>query len=251
MHSEKSSAIVLRIVPWSETSLIVTLLTREFGKISAVAKGARRLKNPFDGALDLLSVCSIVFIDKSGDVLDLLTESKLVRRFRSGDRSLDRLHAGYYLADLVNHLVEADKGLSELFDLTDSALERLDAGQAPSSIVLQYELNALRLLGHGPQFEVCVQCSSEIVLESSSTAFSLSAGGLVCRNCLPGQTQVIRLKNDLIFFLREANRSDWRSGELMILPTERRAEVRQLMNGIISQLLERPVRLANLLDSIP
>src|SRR5262245_4333854 len=92
MASEKSSAIVLRTVEFSETSLVVTLFTRDFGKVTALAKGARRPKGPFESALDLLAVVRIVFLRKSSDVLDLLTEAKLDRRFRAAGRDLNRLY---------------------------------------------------------------------------------------------------------------------------------------------------------------
>ena len=82
MPAEQATALVLRTVDFSESSLVVTLFTREFGKIGALAKGARRLKGPFESALDLLALCRIVFLRKSSDALDLLTEAKLERRFR-------------------------------------------------------------------------------------------------------------------------------------------------------------------------
>ncbi len=82
MSSEKATALVLKVVEFSETSSVVTLFTREFGKIHALAKGARRPKGPFESALDLLALCRIVFLRKSSGALDLLTEAKLERRFR-------------------------------------------------------------------------------------------------------------------------------------------------------------------------
>ena len=75
MSSEKASALVLRVTDFSETSLVVSLFTREFGKIGAMAKGARRLKNPFESALDVLAHCRIVFLHKSSEALDLVTEA--------------------------------------------------------------------------------------------------------------------------------------------------------------------------------
>ena len=80
---DKSDAIVLRTIEFSETSLVVTLFTREFGKLGVLAKGARRPKGPFEGSLDLLAVCRVVVIRKASDALDLLTEAKLERRFRA------------------------------------------------------------------------------------------------------------------------------------------------------------------------
>ncbi len=81
MSSEKTLAIVVRVVEFSESSCVVTLFTRDFGKVGALAKGARRPKSSFESALDLLAVCRIVFLHKSSDTLDLLTEAKLERRF--------------------------------------------------------------------------------------------------------------------------------------------------------------------------
>jgi DNA repair protein RecO (recombination protein O) len=106
MSLEKTDAIVLKTVEWSETSLVVTLFTKDFGKISAIAKGARRLKSPFESALDLLSLSSVVFLKKSGESLDLLTEAKLLRRFRSAQVGLLPLYCGYYASELVNALTE-------------------------------------------------------------------------------------------------------------------------------------------------
>src|ERR1051325_2178758 len=99
MASEKTQAIVLKVVEFSETSCVLTLFTEDFGKIGALAKGARRPKSPFEGALDLLALVRIVFLHKSSDALDRLTEAKLERRFRSAQRDLSRLYAGYYVAE--------------------------------------------------------------------------------------------------------------------------------------------------------
>src|SRR4029453_8299073 len=106
MATEKTRAIVLKVVEFSESSCVVTLFTEDFGKVGALAKGARRPKGPFDGAIDLLALPRIFLIRKSSDALDLLTEAKLERRFRSSQRCLSRLYAGYYVAELLSELTE-------------------------------------------------------------------------------------------------------------------------------------------------
>ena len=117
MSLEKTTAIVLRVVEFSETSCIVTMMTREYGKITVMAKGARRPKSPFEAALDVLSVCRIVFIKKHSATMDLLTEAKLERRFRAAASSLDRLYAGYYVAELLKLLTDDADPHPDLFDL--------------------------------------------------------------------------------------------------------------------------------------
>src|SRR5262245_23197529 len=106
MPSEKTRAIVLRLVEFSESSLVATLFTEDFGKVGALAKGARRAKSAFEGALDLLALVRIVFLRKSSDSLDLLTEARLERRFRSAERDLQGLYAGYYVVELLAELTD-------------------------------------------------------------------------------------------------------------------------------------------------
>ena len=93
MSTEKALALVVRTTDWSETSRIATLWTRELGKVRALAKGGRRLKSNFETALDLLTVCRIVFLRKSSGSLDLLTEAQVVRRFPRLRQDLPALYA--------------------------------------------------------------------------------------------------------------------------------------------------------------
>jgi DNA repair protein RecO (recombination protein O) len=100
--SEKSLALVIRTADWSETSRIATMWTRDFGKVRVLAKGGRRLKSNFEIALDLLTVCSMVFLRKSSGGLDLLTEAQVVERFPHLRSDLRALYAGYYIAELLS-----------------------------------------------------------------------------------------------------------------------------------------------------
>ncbi|NIP85675.1 MAG: DNA repair protein RecO, partial [Planctomycetales bacterium] len=155
MAAEKATAIVLRLIEFSETSSVVTFFTREFGKLGALAKGARRPKNPFDSALDVLSLCRIVFLRKSSGGLDLLTEAKLQRRFRPPGRELAPLYAGYYIAELLGELTDEYDPHPLLFDAADVSLSSLAEGREVASRVLRFELTALRLLGHLPSLTRC------------------------------------------------------------------------------------------------
>jgi DNA repair protein RecO (recombination protein O) len=142
MSTEKATAIVLRVVEFSETSSVVTLFTREFGKVRALAKGARRPKGPFESALDLLALCRVVFLRKSSDTLDLLTEAKLERRFRPAGGELSNLYAAYYVAELLNDLTDDYDSHPELFDAADETLAALRTSSAVPPVLLRFELAA-------------------------------------------------------------------------------------------------------------
>ena len=138
MSAEKSLGIVLRVVDFSETSCVVTIFTRDCGKVRGLAKGARRPKGPFESALDLLALVRLVFLRKSSDALDLLTEAKLERRFRGAERGLARLYAGYYVAELLDALTDDDDPHPELFDAAEQALRALESAVPTAPMVLRF-----------------------------------------------------------------------------------------------------------------
>ncbi len=241
MSSEKSSAIVLRLVDFSETSVIATLFTEDFGKVSALAKGARRPKGPFEAALDLLAVCRIVFIHKSSDALDLLTEAKLERRFRAASRNLSCLYAGYYVAELLQELTDEGDPHPRLFQAANQTLIDLDGDCDPARSILRFEMIALRELGHLPSFEQCVGCGETLVLEGR-VAFGLLAGGVLCEQCRRGQRQVVSVNSKVIeAFQCFADPND--SHERKELDRGLRGELRGVLNRYLANLLGKQPRM--------
>ena len=241
MTTEKTLAIVLRVVEFSETSCVVTLFTEDFGKIGALAKGARRPKGPFDSALDLLAVCRIVFIDKSSDALDLLTEARLERRFRSASRDLSRLYAGYYIAELLQELTDLGDPHPELYRRADQTLLALDRDGPVAERVLGFEAGALRLLGYLPALEDCVVCGAAVG-DGTRVLFGQLAGGVLCPRCRQGQKQVVSVSARGLEVLRELadpSVADT-SGEI---DPRIRGELCGLLNHYLTNLLGHPPRM--------
>jgi DNA repair protein RecO (recombination protein O) len=94
--------------------------------VTAIAKGARRPKSPFEAALDVLAVIRIVFHHKSSEAMDLLTEAKLERRFRNRAGGLDSLYAAYYVVELLRTMTEDGDPHPELFDLTVQTIAEIE-----------------------------------------------------------------------------------------------------------------------------
>ncbi len=241
MPTEKTSAIVLRLVDFSESSCVVTLFTENFGKIGALAKGARRPKGPFDSALDLLAVCRIVFIHKSSDALDLLTEAKLERRFRAGSRELSRLYAGYYVAELLQDLTDIADPHPELYREADRMLRDLDRDGETAKLVFRFEVTTLRLLGFLPSLDACVRCG-EPVRDGRRVLFGQLAGGVLCQGCRGGQKQVVSLSAEVLSIFRRLASPDSKAGDLEI-DRQRRGELRGLLNSYLSNLLGHQPRM--------
>src|SRR2546425_5162984 len=217
MPAEKAQALVLRTTNWSESSCIATLWTREFGKVRVLAKGGRRLKSAFENALDLLTLCRIVFLRKSSSSLDLLTEAQVVERFPRLRTDLPALYAAYYIAELLADWTEDYDPHPIVFDEALATLESVGvpnepAGQPATGLRLaRFELVLLRELGYSPTLDRCAVCGRNLEIaptdrnlkiaatdrsrKNAATspggdrhlAFSAAAGGMVCPACVVKQ----------------------------------------------------------------
>lgn len=214
MPMVRTQALVIRAVDVMETSKVVTLFTRDFGKTTALAKGARRLKSPFHAALDLLSVCDMVLLRKSSETLDLATEGVLVERFSSLRRDLSALYAGYYISELLSELTDLYDPHPKLYDAAIVTLRTLGDESLRERRLLRFELACLRELGFMPELEACVHCGAWIESRSreDSVAFGLATGGVLCRGCRPGHPHVATLSARTLDALRALSTpgSAWR-----------------------------------------
>ena len=241
MSAEKAEGLILRVTDFSETSRIVVLFTREFGKISALAKGGRRLKGPFESALDLLATCQIVFLRKSTSGLDLLTEAKLVTRFRPHERDLPCLYAGYYVAELLLGLTEDYDPHPELYSAAQEALESFSVSETARLGVLRFELMVLREIGQLPDFDACVACGARLT-ERRTFGYYVAQGGLICPECQPEEhSQLITIHAGTAAALRLLagdNEHTWRR---LTLSQQQLKEMKQVTTTAISSILgKRP-----------
>ena len=178
----KAEAITIRLTDFSETSQIAWFYTREFGRLSALAKGSKRERNNFEGRLDLLCHNQIVFARKSRTTLHILTECKLLDRFMGLRAGVERLYAGLYAAELVREMTPAEEAQPEVFGLLLATLRSLSDGEDVDLALLAAEARLLALTGYAPLLGACAVCGSE-ALPKSTAAFSSTLGGVLCSAC--------------------------------------------------------------------
>ncbi len=250
MTAEQTDAIVLRSQLWSETSCIATLFTRDHGKTAVLAKGAWRPRSPFEGALDLLSICRVVFIPKSGEALGLLTEAKLTSRFRIGRQDLLRLYCGYYVAELLDRFTEKSDSNAELYELSEATLAALERpGSEPRAVILRYEMQLLRVLGHSPALDRCAQCGTEL-LPDQVVAFAPVVGGIVCRECMGGLRPLMQLPTIARAELVRFSQPQWTAINVDTIASQGRAATRAIVDRYLMALLDRRLNLSNFLQEL-
>lgn len=184
----KTHAIPLRWWPVTNTSRIVTWLTRDFGRISTLIKGDQRPRSGFLGQYDILYRCELLFYTREREELHIARECTPLD-VRSGIRGNWRtMLAGSYAASLCLHVAPTRGACPEIFLLLETFLRHLDRDGLPPGGLEWFELSLLHQLGLSPRLDHCALCGRQ--LDSMGDApwrFSPQSGGALDPAC--GRTE--------------------------------------------------------------
>ncbi len=182
-----TEAVVLRTIKYSESSLIATLFTRGHGKISVLAKGARRKTRPFGASVGVMSHVHAVIYHKSQRELQLLTQCDLVERYPVLMEDLPCMGIGMTAVELLHLSTEHDEPHPEVFDLTVNLFQTLQhATQRHRNALYAYEVRLLGLLGFKPSLRQCVSCKEDISSVRPATPqgrVQVAGSGVLCGRC--------------------------------------------------------------------
>jgi DNA repair protein RecO (recombination protein O) len=201
---KKDKALCIRTLDYSETSQIVTLFTKEHGKIDAMAKGSKRDKSPFDGPIEIFSYGRIVFSEKGDQKLSTLAEFAQQPRFRGLRTKLCALNCSLFAAELIESFTVDFDPHPELFDQTLQFLQnQIEAKNQQSSLaeLISFQLALLRHIGSGLVLDMCANCKMTYNAKWPSVYFSSSSHGLICRDCEASFADKIRLDKSAADFL--------------------------------------------------
>lgn len=150
---ESATGIILRTRPLTETSVIVHWLTPDLGRVSTVAKGARRPKSPFAGKLDLFYIADFMFTRSQRSELHVLREMKL-RELNSPLREeMGWLKQACYAAALIEQATERETPLPAIYNLMRGLLDHLPQHPPQPRTTYAFELKLLDELGMRPDLD--------------------------------------------------------------------------------------------------
>lgn len=234
-RSIQVEAVVLRHSDWGEADRLLTLYTREAGKLRAVAKGARRLRSRKAGHLEPFTHVSLLLA--RGRDLWIVTQAATVEAYLPLREDL--LLTGYaaYVLELVDRFTYEEGENRALFQLLVETLARLNQDSESALAVRYFDVRLLDLLGFRPQLYQCVRCSEEILPQDQF--FSNELGGVLCPRCgqQTGGARPVSMRT--LKFLRHFQRSAYEHARRTGLPAEIRPELEALLQAYFSYLLER------------
>lgn len=182
MSIQRTEAIILRTIPYGETSKILTTFTKDMGKIHLLAKGARDVKSKYGGSLELFTHISVIFYERSERELQYVSDVTVIDPFLGIHNDLDRTYAALAMIEMCNRLIHGNEDNLHLFDLLVQTLQELDhAEKRPLNGFLYFMLHVASRLGFKMELEQCDHCRN--MMDHKELNFNVEHGRVVCESC--------------------------------------------------------------------
>ncbi len=242
-HSYRVDAVVLRHSDWGEADRLLTLFTREQGKVRAIAKGARKIRSRKAGHIEPFTHVTLQLA--LGRDLAIVTQAETIDAYLPLREDLVRTGYATYVAELLDRFTYEEGENEHLFRLLVDTLGRISLAEEPLLAVRYFEIQMLDLAGFRPELFYCVNCGREIQPEDQF--FSFNQGGVLCPNCGQSQPEARPVTMEALRFLRHYQRSTYTQAIRLLLAPAIQSEVEELLQDYLTFLLERHLNSPNII----
>jgi DNA repair protein RecO (recombination protein O) len=229
-RSLRVEAVVLRHTDWGEADRILSLMTREHGKLRCIAKGVRKLRSRKAGHLEPFTRVALMLA--RGYDLWIVTQAETVEAYLAMREDLVRTGYSAYVVELVDRFTYEEGENPSLYGILVDALARINHEPDPFLAVRYFEVRLLDVLGFRPQLFHCVGCGAPI--QAQDQYFSFQQGGILLYANEARPASMTALK-----FLRYFQRSTYPEASRAVLAAAVMNELETLLHAYLTYLLER------------
>ena len=173
-----SLGIVLKTHPYKESDSLVTVYFKDYGKMTLIARGVKKLKSKNASACQSLTLSEFTFIPRNG--LSTMIKASSVDFYRYIKENLElEAYASYFMEFVLKNEEDNQPDL-EIFDTLKKSLDALNHGYPYPLVYLLYNAFILKRCGMALQVDGCVRC----LRQDHIAGISLEDGGFVCHDCL-------------------------------------------------------------------
>jgi len=198
-------AVVLKVSDLGESDKIVTLYSRQIGKVAGIAKGAKKSKKRFSNKLEAFSLLEILYNDRGNSGLVRIVEADLLSPFISLREKYDRYVGAALACELIYYWSKDYDADSDIFNLLIWALQSIDRGKSSRVVQIFFQIKLYTLLGYQLHLSCCIKCG---IAEKEGKPYVFHPGrhGLLCRKCSPTimSREIISLSMSTIKLLQHA-----------------------------------------------
>ena len=249
----RTEALILRSVNFAESDRILQLLVPDVGRITVIAKGARRSVKRFFGTLDFFNHLEIQYDQRRSNSMARLDQAVLIRPFSNLRTDPTRFAMGCYLLELMDRLAPQGGVRDEtrrLFGFLLRALQAIEARPVDARLRVLLELRALEALGLCPELSRCVRCGKQVAGLPGRLAFSVPDGGPVCSSCSAGAEGLLPVERGTLRVLEQGLRFELDQLQRLVLQPAVLDDARRLLSRFYRFHVGVELRSQGFLDEI-
>ena len=243
--SPVTPAIVLRARPYGESDSIVSFLTEKHGKITGIAKGAKRSRKRFVNSLEPFSLVNLRFQDRPHSNLVFIVSADLLLGFKNLISSLEKIACASYMVEVTDGLIGDRDENPLVFHLLKNSLDFLaDRGASPL-VLTSFELKLLRLTGYEPVLMHCKGCGKE--RDDGLTNrwyFNPTEGGIVCEHCSRSKGEGLSIGVAALAALADLQKGAGDLATSASVPSPVLEEIRFVLSRFIQFQIDREIKSA-------
>jgi DNA repair protein RecO (recombination protein O) len=251
MQEERTAAIVLYTRAYGESDKIVTLLTRDWGKITGIAKGAKRSRRRFVNVLEAFTHVQVRFRPSKVDDLAFIFGCDMIQSFRGPSRNLKCFALASYVVELMDVMITGREAGQEAYLLLLQGLSVIDQQAIlPPLFLPAFELLLLSQTGYEPLPKWCQSCRAQLSEGNASLAFSPSLGGFLCACCQERGGAILMLASETLQLLHLPKNGGLEPFLMATVSPRASREMRTLVSRLLSRQLSRPLKSVAFLQQI-
>ena len=248
-ESHKTTGFVLRTLSYSESDLIVTFYSHDFGKLKGIAKGAKRSKKRFANVFEPFSLTNIIFSRKNRDTLAFIESCNIIDHYHTIRQDLEKTLIASYFIDLTDHFSPEGKTNEKLFRLLQDFLIMLSQEKASDSAIRFFEMRLLKLTGFEPALDHCIICKTPVT-NGNSYYFHPQDGGIKCSICARPERYDQSISAGTVRTLLLGKDMNIDKINLISLSDSLAMESRNILIGFISHVLGHEVKSLKVMEQV-
>ncbi|MFK2824400.1 DNA repair protein RecO [Bacillus sp. B190/17] len=193
---QKIEGIVIRASSYGETNKIVTIFTREKGKLAFMARGAKKPNSRLSAVTQPFTHGS--FLVRFGSGLGTMQQGEMLTSMRHIREDLIMSAYAAYMAELLDKSVEEKRANPYVYELLEQTFHYLNEGYDAEILTHIFEMKMLQVIGLRPELSSCVNCGSQ----EGRFAFSIRENGLLCHRCFGIDPYLLQLSTAALKLLR-------------------------------------------------
>lgn len=230
----KVEGVVVRAMDYGEGNKIISLYTREAGKMSVMARGAKKMNSRYAAVAQLFTYGQYVVYKSRMGSMGTLNAAEIVRSHQKLREEIRLAAFAAYIAEMYEKLLPELEPNPVLFEQLLAAFLALEQGKEPAILANIVEMKMLALSGYMPELNACVSCGAE----QGEWAVSAVSGGLLCPRCRGKDAAAIPVAGATLKLLRLFQRVDLRSiGSIEVKPATM-LQLKRCMSSLMDAYLD-------------